>query len=619
MKKDAKKLKQLGRYKLIEEIGRGGMAVVYKAYDTSLNREVAIKLLHPHLISHREARERFKREAHSIANLSHPSIVEVYDYAETKDDDVFIVMALIEGITLREFLKNQKNSPMLSEGAALIAREILMALAVAHSKGIVHRDVKPENILIGKNGNLLLSDFGIAYLSGIGQMTVTGQILGSPTYMSPEHIEGSSVDARTDIFSVGILLYEMTVGTLPFNGNTPHQIIKRVVEGYYDHPLGCNPSIGHGVASVIVKCLQSRPELRYQTAKEAADQLDLLLKEAEINTPEKELKEFFDNPDKWNDKIKKRIIPKSLQLGKAAQKAGKYPEAMDHFNRILALDPQNENALAAVNTLSKRRQLRRAMERFGVLIAIILTIGAVTFGILYSGNSISPDDTETEPAAEPDLNSKNQSPKQQPAISPLNSLPKATAPQIVIIEKDSETAAPLKSEPTEILKTKKVKKIKKQPHPKTKAIQTRTVIFNPFPMRVKITIDNEEKFDYKTTDRSRDLTLGKHKVTFLPADKRVLPLTKEFSVQAGDRPMTIGARLKWKPGQLLIRSNVNGFVSVQGRSTGQTNSKFSVPIQNGPTEKLKIIISAPDYLPVTQLVTITAGTTTSLVIPLQKE
>ena len=155
----------LERYEIREEIGRGGMAVVYRAYDTHLQREVAIKLLHSHLISHGEARARFEREAHSVARLMHPSIVGVHDYCETADGEVFLVMELVSGFTLRQFLDQRgldESHTVMAEVALLIAKDILSALAVAHDEGIIHRDVKPENILISENGEVRLSDFGIA-------------------------------------------------------------------------------------------------------------------------------------------------------------------------------------------------------------------------------------------------------------------------------------------------------------------------------------------------------------------------------------------------------------------------------------------------------------------------
>ena len=340
---DQKTLRKIGRYELVDEIGRGGMAVVYRAKDTALNREVALKLLHPHLAKHKEARQRFQREAHAVARLSHPCVVEIYDYSgeqeESEPDDVFIVMELIGGTTLRKFLDTHRDEPLPAEAAALIARQVFAALDDAHAENVIHRDVKPENILIGPEGMIKLSDFGIAHLAGVDQMTVTGQILGSPAYMSPEHIEKAELDPRADIFSVGTLLYEMTVGALPFHGNNPHQIIKRIVEGYYDHPMSVNPSIGHQIAKVIVCCLQHEPERRYKTAGDALRDLDAALEAMGIGAPEEELHAFFEDPKAWSERVRPRVIARTLALGQAARRARRLPEAMDHFNRVLALEP----------------------------------------------------------------------------------------------------------------------------------------------------------------------------------------------------------------------------------------------------------------------------------------
>jgi eukaryotic-like serine/threonine-protein kinase len=620
MANGSQKITRLGRYDLREEIGRGGMATVYRGYDSTLKRDVAVKVLHPHLVSHEEARARFEREARSVARLHHNSIVEIYDYAEAESGEVYIVMELVDGYTLREFLLEHTGHPLMAEGAALIARQIFVALKAAHAKGIVHRDVKPENILISKNGQIQLSDFGIAFLAGIGQMTATGQILGSPTYMSPEHIESPTVDARADIFSLGTILYEMTVGLTPFVGNNPHQIIKRVVEGYYDHPLSVNPSVGHPLASIIVKCLQQQPERRYQTADEAIEDLDFALTQMGLTDFEKEQMAYIANPNGWEQDHIDNIVARTLQMGKDAQKHKHLPEAMNHLNRVLAIEPDNEAALGIVNVLSRRRQIRRNMERIGSLVAVAAVVLIVLAGIvLYRWDQPSPPsatrDTESSPDIPglPDTTSIAESDTVSITDSAGTRLP-GNRPNGIVPIGDSETDT--SSEVTPDSDSEPLRRMR--PHP-VEVQRKRTVIFNPIPMSVDILIDDSVRFTFKATDRARDLDPGNHNIKFIPVDDRLETLTETITVESDDAPLTVPARLRWKPGKLLVKSNIETDVAVNGRALGRTNSVIELDIKNGPTTQFRILLSARGYHPTEKLVSVSAGKTTEIVVQLESE
>ncbi len=598
------KIKTLGKYQLKEEIGQGGMATVFKARDLSLDRDVAVKVLHPHLISNTEARTRFKREARAVARLKNRSIVEVYDYSEDTEGEVFLVMELIEGITLRNFLDDQNGQPLLSEAAALISRKVFLALQTAHDEGIVHRDVKPENILIDNNGNIKLSDFGIAYLAGIGQMTTTGQILGSPAYMSPEQIESSVVDARADIFSMGTILYEMTTGNLPFTGNTPHQIIKRVVEGYYDNPLSVNPSVGDGIASITVKCLQVKQELRFDTAADVALALEKHLLKLQISNFDTEQHKLFKDIKKWQKKIYPQIIEKTLLQAGEARAKHHLPEAMNHLNRVLAMDPGNASALETVNVLSKKRRFKRNIERISTFLVITAIISALIWVIIdspWAGSNKEPviKSTGIKKLIIPSDKKIN---TDKIVISQIDS-----NKRIVIVDKNS--SAPVK----------KVKIIRRR-HPRHIAKnKTRQVIFVPHPMNVQVNIDDKEKFTYKISDRTRMLSIGSHSITFIPADNRMESLKQQVIISEGSTPYTLKVRLNWRPGILKIKSNVQAMVSINGREVGKTNSPISLKIKKGPYQNINILISAKGYMPVQKNVKITAGQITFNSINLQKK
>ena len=634
MANDTNTIKRLGRYELKEEIGRGGMATVYKGYDSSLKREVAVKVLHPHLITHEEARARFEREARSVARLHHGSIVEIYDYAEAESGEVYIVMELVEGFTLRDFLNARGGQPLMAEGALLIARRIFLALQIAHDEGIVHRDVKPENILIGNNGKIQLSDFGIAFLAGIGQMTATGQILGSPTYMSPEHIESPSVDARADIFSVGTILYEMAVGQAPFIGNNPHQIIKRVVEGYYDHPLSVNPAVGHPVSSVIVKCLQQQPDRRYQSAAEAIADLETILDQMGIDDPDGEQKAYVNASLDWEEQQWPKVVAQTLQMGKDAQRNKHLPEAMNHLNRVLAIEPANETALSMVNVLSRRRQFRRNMERIGgvvaisiIVIAIVLAVVLYRYGkstdaqardqVAFSQDMPTPPEAIADDTGTPSSGGDSDVDAGSDAIQPEK--------RVVIIQRDTESdTMPSKVVIADSAALTHGADRKKKNRPAAANAsedppETRKVIFNPLPMSVDIVIDDTQKFTFKATDRTRDLAVGNHKVQFIPMDDRLETLTTTIKVTASESSMTVPARLRWKPGTLLVKSNIDADVAVNGRSRGKTNRAIELDIKKGPSSRFKILLSARGYHPREKLVSVSAGKTTEIVVQLEKE
>ena len=211
------------------------MATVFRARDERLQRDIALKVIHPHLRANEEVAERFTREARAVARLKHRNIVEVYDVSGPDADEKYLVVELVDGPTLRQLLKGLGELP--AEIAACVGIELCDALAHAHGVGIIHRDVKPENVLIelpqkaDAAPNVKLTDFGIAkVLDGQG-VTVTGQVLGSPAHMAPEQIEGREVDERTDVYGLGVLLYECIAGRLPFDGSSPAQVLRA--------PFGC--------------------------------------------------------------------------------------------------------------------------------------------------------------------------------------------------------------------------------------------------------------------------------------------------------------------------------------------------------------------------------------------
>ena len=248
---------KLGQYRLLEEIGRGGMAVVYKAYQPTLDRYVAIKVLPHQFTFDREFVERFLREARAAARLNHPHIVTIHDVGEA-NGTYFIVMEYLEGPSLADLLRQQGALP--PQQAAQIVAQVASALDYAHGQGFVHRDVKPSNVLLGAGGMAKLTDFGIVRAAEGTRLTQTGTLLGTPEYMSPEHIRGRGVDARSDIYSLGVVAYEMLTGRVPFSGDTMAVLHAHV----YEPPdLSVLPA---GIGPVVERALAKEPEERFESA-----------------------------------------------------------------------------------------------------------------------------------------------------------------------------------------------------------------------------------------------------------------------------------------------------------------------------------------------------------------
>lgn len=256
----------LGKYQIIERLGRGGMAEVYKAYHPQLERYAAVKVLHGFLAEGQDFQARFQREAKAIAALRHPNIVQIYDI-DTYDENYFMVMEFIDGGTLKDRLL-QASGPLAIREMAHIFREIASALDYAHRQGVLHRDIKPANVLLDQSGRVVLTDFGIARIVSETQFTVTGTLVGTPAYMSPEQGMGLNISAPSDIYSLGIILYEMVTGKVPFDADTPLAVIHKHINEPLPSPRTIRDDIPQVLEAVIVKALAKEPGERFQSAAE---------------------------------------------------------------------------------------------------------------------------------------------------------------------------------------------------------------------------------------------------------------------------------------------------------------------------------------------------------------
>jgi serine/threonine protein kinase len=275
--------KQLGgRYEILEQIGGGGMALVYKGQDLLLHRKVAVKMLRHQYVHDEEFIRRFRREAQSAASLSHPNVVSIYDVGQ-EGDTHYIVMEYVEGTTLNDLIK--EKAPLQVEEAVHYASQIADALDHAHHNEIIHRDIKPHNILIGKNGRIKVTDFGIARAATSSTITQTGSVIGSVHYFSPEHAKGTSTGEKSDLYSLGIVMYQMLTGRLPFVGESPISVALKHLQEDVEEPRKVNPLIPQSVENVILKAMRKKTEERYQSAKQMLRDLETCLLPERRNEP----------------------------------------------------------------------------------------------------------------------------------------------------------------------------------------------------------------------------------------------------------------------------------------------------------------------------------------------
>jgi len=381
-------LRTLGRYELKSELGHGGMATVFRAFDPRLGRDVALKVMHRHLRDNVELSERFQGEARAVAKLKHPSIVEIYDIPDEQDGERYLVCELVDGPSLRRFFSDEAQKPQEpifppEVGAAMLL-EVLEALKVAHAVGIIHRDIKPENILVPvvapREGSLIkLTDFGIAKILDSHTMTSTGQILGSPSHMSPEQIEGLPPTEKVDVFSAGVLFYELLTGDLPFVGKNPAQILRRVLEGRYVAAERSVREVGE-VWSRIVDSMLALDAPKRPTVCELSAKLRAELASLGFSDVHSLLRDHLRNPRVAREAFVSVVVPRLLDRAQKMRKMGDVLGAARDLNRAFEYKPQDDRVRRLSRSLLSSRQRSIAL-RLGVLCA---AIGVAAFFVIHA-------------------------------------------------------------------------------------------------------------------------------------------------------------------------------------------------------------------------------------------
>ncbi len=531
------RLPHLAKYEVEEEIGHGGMATVYRARDRRLGREVAVKIIHPHLRDSREVAARFTTEAQAVAKLRHPNIVEVFDVSEPGEEEQYLVVELLRGTTLRKLL--QERGALPPEIAAALALELLAAIAHANGSGVVHRDIKPENVLLehraaapggetastteGDRVLVKLTDFGIAKLLDAQGVTSTGQVLGSPAHMAPEQIEGGDVDARADVFGMGVLLYECMVGHLPFEGSNPAQVLRRVLDGHYADAAVERAVVGARWSAVLDRALAHAPAERYPDAGAMREAVQNELARLGVRSPRKELEAWLDEPDAYAEAHTRVMIERLCALGAEAHKRGDAIGAARDYNRALAHAPHDPDLLRLVAGMHRAEARARLLRRGSAVIVLTVGLGTVAFAIgrvVRAPAVVSP---EPSAAAAPQ-------PSGAPPGAPLAQAPAPAAPALHPITMPTLRMPVLPPRPVE---------------------RALTLQLTPS-MGVTVSVDGAAPRGVSSGDRV--VLDGKaHTLSFgCPV---CTPSSRD--VPAGDRDDTVAMRLAIKPAGLEIRGDGN--------------------------------------------------------------
>ncbi|PKN54939.1 MAG: serine/threonine protein kinase, partial [Deltaproteobacteria bacterium HGW-Deltaproteobacteria-14] len=373
------------KYRVLEPIGEGGMSVVYRARDEMLQRSVAIKVMHRHLAKDPEARKRFSREARAVARLTHRNIPEIYDFSSSDSDLNYLVTELVEGAPLATLLR--EGPAILPELGVMLCVGVASALQHAHTHQIIHRDVKPENILVGRDGVVKLTDFGIAQIVGLESMTMTGTLIGSPAHMAPEQIDGTrDIDYRVDIWALGTVLYmAATGGTLPFDADNPHSVLKRIVDGNYQDPRRINPHVDSELARIIGRCLQVDRAARYATMSELEVELEAWLEARGLNDPEAEVRAMMADPSGYHRLLSDHLSATLMALAEEAVGERERHRALELYGRVLVLDPEHPAAFERVRRLTSGMRTRRMVLWTAAGGVAVVAIAAAVFLLTRPG------------------------------------------------------------------------------------------------------------------------------------------------------------------------------------------------------------------------------------------
>jgi len=556
------------------------MATVYRARDKRLGREVAVKVIHRHLRENKEVGQRFASEARAVAKVKHPGVVEVYDVSEDDSDERYLVVELVRGKTVRQLLSDEPHLP--AEIGAAIGIEVATALDHAHGLGVIHRDVKPENVLLrtvseGRSGSgeltekvVKITDFGIAKLLDAQGVTSTGQVLGSPAHMAPEQIEGGDVSARSDVFGLGVLLYECMVGKLPFDGKNPAQVLRRVLEGAFTPSERARPTVGAGLGAIVDRALAKDPKERFASAGEVADALRAELRTVGFEDLQQELAGFLLDPKSYRVAFEERVVEALVTRGRAAREAGNVMLATTSFNRALAYRPDDTDLISEVSSLARRQRLRRWLMQGAVILTGSLIIAAALGGVFR-------------------VAAKLRGPTQRKPTTMAAAAAKSAehSPGAAVAGRPDENPEP----PTPTRKPKR-RATKPSAEPAKEAPEMGTVrVAVVGPANATVFVDGSP-FD-NWFGVAHQLPAGEHTFEFRPPNTEccVGPVTKTLKVRGGEE-QTVRGVIEWRPAMLEFRGLPLATASCGEVASFSAPGSVTVPMQRA-SQKVRCTVIPP--------------------------
>ena len=554
----------IDKYEILQKIGEGGMATVYRARHITLQREVALKILHPHLSSTSRNRQRFEQEAKAIERLEHKNILKIIDFSGQEKRDCYIVTEYIEGISLQDLQRERKMYPnpqqhrLVSEVVALIGLKLLSALEYAHNKGIIHRDLKPANVMLRRDGTVKLMDFGIAKILDEGNLTVTGTLIGSPAYMSPQQALEQPIDLRSDFFSLGTLLYHLATAQLPFNGSNSSIILKNIIENNHTPANVLFQDISTELSDLLEALLQTDPNARPSTHEDIRSRLYRILKEAGISSKEDDwsLRYWLSDTEGYELRLQKIIIESLLAQGHTYMEEGAHLEAHNMFNRLLAIDEENEQVPLLIDQMYQNDEPSASNVHhtpYWLSISILLLVLGGTFVYVQPSQ---PNVPEKLSVSEPQVKSTTSIERATPIDFPEESLPTPEK------NTDADTKTPPEIEPSTVPPKKlipRVDLIKKSKLPL--ASKSMEPIQLP-DGEITVTVLNswaDVWIDGKKIGRTGaiepiSLKPGNHEIHL--KNEYALPYKKNFTISSGEKT-TLEISLKYKPATIVIPDQID--------------------------------------------------------------
>ena len=555
-------IQSVGRYEIIGELGRGAMGVVYKAQDPTIGRTVALKTmrLDVHGLESDDVLRRFKNEARAAGVLNHPNIVTIYDAGE-QDGMFYIAMEFIEGTMLHSLLAEKRILP--PEEIIQLSRQICKGLDYAHSNGIIHRDIKPANIMITPDGTVKIMDFGIAKAGG--GMTSTGQVLGTPNYMSPEQVKGKALDGRSDLFSFGVVLYEMVTGEKPFVGQNVTTIIYKIVHENPIPPRDLDVTIHPGLSAVVTKSLAKVPEDRYQTGAELIKDLENYKSVGATMSPTTALPTSAVNVSE----APQVAVPASVATGAVAAAA--------------AVAPQPDVAQPAPAMGRKKR---------GALEVVLITVLAIAvalggYGYYRYRNALKVEQADRE--LEQKLQEEQKQQAEQDSARKAAAAAAAAKPESTVTPTEPETKTP---------------PVPKAPVSPNKAEKNRGELrFASQPGGAKVEIDGWTEPTWLTPFLASNLGAGKHTVVF--SKLGYLPERRTVNVTIG-KSLPVMVQLNPAISKLVVDSTPPGAnVEVDGKDTGKI-TPAEVVLEKG---EHTVVLRKPGFKDVSSTQTLAEGQT----------